>query len=75
MFSIVELKTATLDYGIPAVSQTLLLLLFALMIGISMIPYYFLYVSLSEKKGKPSPKHAGTFARWLHAHRHPLLHH
>jgi hypothetical protein len=76
MFSLVELKTATLDYGIPDVSQALLLLLFLMMLGISMIPYYFLYVSLGDKKGKPSTKHAGRFATWLHTHRHPhLLHH
>jgi hypothetical protein len=74
VFSIVELKTATLDYGTPGISQMVLLLLFLLMIGVSMIPYLFLYVSLGEKK--PAVKRESRFTEWLHAHRHPhLLHH
>jgi hypothetical protein len=75
MFSLVELKAATLDYGIPGISQTPLLLIFLMMLGISMIPYFFLYLSLGDKKSEASTKHAGKFATWLHAHRHPLLNH
>ncbi len=82
MFSIVELKTMTLDYGIPGVSPTLTLLLFALMLAISMIPYALLYVSLRDKKGAEAVRvsHVPDFAKrmiaWVHVHRHPeLLHH
>ena len=82
MFSIVELRTMTLDSGIPGVSPTLVLLLFALMFAISMIPYALLYVSLRDKKGVEAvrPSHVPRFARrmiaWVHVHRHPeLLHH
>ncbi len=82
MFSIVELETMTLDKGIPGVSPTLLLLLFALMFAISMIPYALLFVSLRDRKGAEAARvsQAPGFARrivaWVHVHRHPeLLHH
>jgi hypothetical protein len=82
VFSIVELKTMTLDYGIPGFSPTLVLLLFALMFAIGMIPYALLYVSLRDKKVAEAVRvsHAPGFARriaaWVHVHRHPaLLHH
>ncbi len=82
MFLIVELKTATLDYGIPGISQAHMLLLFLMMISVSMIPYLFLYLSLRDKSGKaPVSSEASTkpfskLAAWMHAHRHPeLLHH
>ncbi len=81
MFSIVELKTMTLDKGIPGVSPTVTLL-FALMFAISMIPYALLYVSLRDRKGAEAARvsQAPGFARrivaWVHVHRHPeLLHH
>ena len=86
MFSIVELKTATLDYGIPGVSPARMLLIFVMMLSISMIPYLFLYLSLREEQGKASvsfrapsevtAKPFGKLIAWMHAHRHPqLLHH
>lgn len=79
MFSIVELKTAILDYGTPGVSQALLLLLFLMMLAIPMIPYAFLYHAARDKHAgaaaiKPFPIRR-MFA-WVHLHRHPeLLHH
>lgn len=82
MLSIVELKTATLDYGIPGVSPIYMLLLFLMMLAIPMIPYLFLYLSLGGDKGSASPiVQPATNARrkifaWVHPHRHPdLLHH
>jgi len=81
VFSIVELKTMTLDYGIPGVSPALLLLLFAMMFAISMIPYAFLFISLREKKVAEevrvshAPGFASRIAAWVHVHRHPVLHH
>jgi len=79
VLALVELKTATLDYGIAGVSPTRLLLTFGMMFAISMIPYFFLYLSLREKPaGAPERKHsafAEKMATWFHAHRHPLLHH
>ena len=79
MLALVELKTATLDYGITGVSATQMLLIFGMMLAISMIPYFFLFLSLREKHaGAPARKHAGfveKFAAWFHVHRHPVLHH
>ena len=88
MFPIVELKATALDYGIPGVSPTLMLLLFGMMLALSMIPYAFLYASLREERGKASKalrvSHIPEFATrpftkmiaWVHAHQHPhLLHH
>jgi hypothetical protein len=85
VFSIVELKTTALEYGIPGISQTLLPLLFGMMLAISMIPYLFLYLSLRDKRaGAPASSRLHEFAAkpfrqltaWVHAHRHPqLLHH
>ena len=77
MFLLVELKTATLDYGIPGVSALRMVLTFWMMLAISMIPYLFLYLSLREK---PTLKAAATqpergLAAWLHLHRPHLLHH
>lgn len=86
MFSIVELKTAALDYGIPGVSPAHMLLLFLVAYAIPMIPYLFLYLSLRDgKRGaslKASPvlesteKPFGKITTLLHAHRHsePLHH-
>ena len=79
MFLIVELNTATLDYGVAGFTPILMWLLFAMMIGISMIPYAFLYHSLLEKRAG----HAREFAAgpwhkmtaWMHAHHPRLLHH
>ena len=81
MFSLVELKVATLDYGIPGVSATHMLLIFVMMLAISMIPYFFLFLSLRDRKVRETPEalttatHFGKMGAWLHAHRHPLLHH
>ena len=75
MPSIAELKTATLDAGIPGISPVLVLLLFALMLAISMIPYFFLYRSLRDK-AIPASKPVRKMFEWTHGHRHPhLLHH
>jgi hypothetical protein len=72
--SIVELRTQTLDYGIPGISDVHLLLLFALMLAISMIPYFFLYRSLRDKVVRSKP--VRKMFEWTHGHRHPhLLHH
>jgi len=74
VLALVELKTATLDYGIPGVSPFQMLVIFWIVIAISMIPYLFLFLSLREKRKVAKP--AGRFAGWLHWHRHPeLLHH
>ena len=74
MPSIAELKTATLDSGIPGISPVLVLLLFALMLAISMIPYFFLYRSLRDKEFQSKP--VRKMFEWTHGHRHPhLLHH
>ncbi len=82
MFSIVELKATALEYGIPGISQTLLPLLFAMMLAISMIPYLFLYLSLRDKRAQApassrlAAKPFRQLTAWVHAHRHPqLLHH
>jgi hypothetical protein len=74
MFSLVELKTATLDYGITGFSPADVLVVFGMAIAISMIPYLFLYLSLGEKKAAPKPE--SRLVSWFHAHWHPhLLHH
>jgi hypothetical protein len=73
-----ELKTTILDRGIPGVSSTELLLIFGMMLAISMIPYFFLYLSLRPKRGtsEPTPNLVEKLIGWLHPHRHPeLLHH
>lgn len=80
MLTIVELKTTALDVGIPGISQAQMVLIFGMMIAISMIPYFFLYLSLREKPAAaPARKHSPfveKIAAWVHAHRHPeLLHH
>jgi hypothetical protein len=88
VFSIVELKATALDYGIPGVSPTHLLLFFLMTLAIPMIPYLFLFLSLREEKVRTalspgaSPileftaKPFRKMSAWVHAHRHPeLLHH
>ncbi len=76
MFSIVELKTALLDSGIPGISPLHMMLLFLLLAAAPMIPYFFLYRSLRDEEGT-APKAAktshfhGFTARWLHWHHHP----
>ncbi len=87
MFSIVELKAATLDYGIPGVSPARMLLIFAMMLCISMIPYLFLYLSLRDKRPGQSTsfrssrilefttKRLRKMITWVDAHRHPALLH
>ncbi len=81
MFSIVELKTALLDSGIPGISPLHMMLLFLLIAAAPMIPYFFLYRSLRDEEGtapkgvKTSHPHGFT-TRWLHWHHHPQpLHH
>lgn len=80
MFSIVELKTAILDYGI-SISPMHMLLMYLLMLLVPMIPYLFLYLSLrDEESSAPKAARAARMreftTRWLHIHRHPeLLHH
>jgi hypothetical protein len=54
VLSIVELKATALDYGIPGVSPTLMLLLVVLMFSVPMIPYLFLYLSLRDRPGRAS---------------------
>lgn len=87
MFPLLQLKTTALDFGIPDISATRMLLLYALMLGVSMIPYALLYISLRRAdhpasiaaKAPPataSPSIFGKLAARLHVHRHPeLLHH
>lgn len=80
MLAIIELKTATLDYGIPGVSPARMLLIFLMMFAIPMIPYFFLYLSLREKHAEAPVPHerpgiVEKMAAWIHAHRHPALHH
>jgi hypothetical protein len=67
VLSIIELKTATLDYGIPGVSQTHMLAIFLLALAVPMIPFLFLYLSLLDKKSRVK-----TIA-WMHSHRHPQM--
>ncbi len=52
MFSIVELKTALLDSGIPGISPLHMMLLFLLLAGVPMIPYLFLHRSLRHEEGE-----------------------
>lgn len=78
MLSNVELQTTILDRGIPGVSPLGMLLTFAMMLLISMVPYFLLYVSLRPKRpaAGPSTNFLNKIAGWLHYHRHPeLLHH
>ena len=81
MFSLVALKTAILDQGIPGMSPLDTALAFLLMFGIPMIPYAILYLSLRQRPNAAEAAGAahGPFAKmtaWMHAHRHPqLLHH
>jgi len=80
VFPTVELKAAALDYGIPGISPTHMLLLFLMMLSVSMIPYLFLYLSLRDEQSRASrsstAKPFKSWTAWLHAHRHPeLLHH
>jgi hypothetical protein len=83
VFSVVELKTASLDYGITGVSQAHMLCLFAMAFAIPMIPYLLLYLSLSDEKGqtrslKAAPAASSIFGKmfgWVHPHSHPVPHH
>lgn len=76
MFSIVQLKTASLDAGIPGFSGSGTLLIFLMMFAITMIPYAFLYYSLRDKSKAPKVHGFEKMFGWLHLHRHPqLLHH
>ena len=75
MFLLVELKTATLDYGIPGFSALQMVLMFWMMLAISMIPYLFLYRSLREKR-TAKRRAEKPVASWMHWHWPPhLLHH
>lgn len=77
MFLSAELKSTILDRGIPGVSPNEMLVIFGMMLAISMIPYFFLYLSLRPKRSNESaPKPVSKVIGWLHPHRHPqLLHH
>ncbi len=73
MFSLVELKTAILDQGIPGMSPLDTALAFLLMFGVSMIPYAMFYLSLRKSAKAPEAAH-GPFAKltaWMHMHHHP----
>lgn len=79
MFLLVQLHSATLDYG-TRLSPLSALLLLIMIAWIPLIPYAFLYHSLRNegqkvaKPLKPSPVH--KMMDWVHAHRHPqLVHH
>jgi len=77
VFSLVELKTATLDAGIPGISLMHAMLLLLMITAIPIIPYAIYYLSLKkaehEKNAKTRPS---KIAAWMHAHRPPiLLHH
>jgi hypothetical protein len=81
VFLLVELKPEILDYGIPGISPIHMLLLFAMMLAIPMIPYAFLYRAVRDKK-KPAAARSlqsspfAKLAAWIYLHRHPqLLHH
>lgn len=75
MLALVELKTAVLDYGIPGISQMKMLLLFLMMLSVSLIPYFFLYLSLGDEPGAPA-KPLRVKPTRVKAHGHPaLLHH
>jgi hypothetical protein len=75
VFAILELKTATLDYGIAGFSEASMLAIFLLAFAVPMIPYLFLYLSLRDKKNQTVRAGSKLFA-WMHPHRHPqLLHH
>ncbi len=86
MFSIVQIKTATLDYGIPGVSPAHMLLLFLVALAVPMIPFLFLFFSLPGEKdsapvslknspakstGKPFKKASAR----VHVQNPGLLHH
>lgn len=74
MFPVVEFKAMTLDYGIPGVSPSHMLLFFLVMFAVAMIPYLFLYRSLRDQPDKASKlsitKPIGEFLA-VHAHQHP----
>ena len=80
MISLLQLKSASLDYGNGFSSlQTVLLLL--LILGVPMIPYLFLYLGLRDKgaavsKAGKAPHFFELATKWLHLRHHPqLLHH
>jgi hypothetical protein len=72
VFAILELKTATLDYGIVGFSQARMLAIFLLAFAVPMIPYLFLYLSLGDKKSQ-TVRAGSKFFAWTHPHRHPEL--
>ncbi|MGD0131308.1 MAG: hypothetical protein ABSE57_04645 [Bryobacteraceae bacterium] len=72
MFAILELKTATLDYGITGISQATMLAIFLLAFVVPMVPYLFLYLSLRDKKTR-TVRAGSTLFAWMHPHRHPEL--
>jgi len=79
VFSIIELKTAVLDYGTTGVSPLRGVLLLLMILLIATIPYLILFHSLRVEEDKTSVRAPEPFAKmiaWMHAHRHPhLLHH
>jgi hypothetical protein len=80
MFLIIELQTATLDYGIRGISAGEMWLVFAMTFAIPMIPYLLLYRSLAGKRAAAGSKREmmplKKLGAWIGAHRHPeLLHH
>ncbi len=79
MFLLVELHPTALQLGVPGISPLDMWLRFVMMLGISMIPYALMYKSFGTKSvAAPRPARPSLFhrmAEWMHAHRHPVLHH
>jgi hypothetical protein len=77
MFAILQLHSAVLDHGVSGISPLDLLLLFLMMYGITMVPYFFLYLSLRDRRKEAEPRwmHFGKLGAWMHVHWHPHLLH
>ena len=72
MFALIQLKTATLDIGVPGMPPLATALALLLMFGVPMIPYAMFYLSLREKTSTaPFAKLIG----WAHIHHPQPVHH
>jgi len=77
MFAIVQLHSAVLDHGVSGISPLQLLLIFLMISGITMIPYFFLYLSLRDRRKRTEPRTMPLrkLGGWMHLHWHPHLMH
>lgn len=77
MFAIVQLHSAGLDHGVSGISPIETLLLFLMMFGITMIPYFFLYLALRDRRKRTESQTVPLrkLGAWMHVHWHPHLMH